>query len=194
MVRDHQRPLAVPAKSSRLDRTVASDLTGHARFIDWFQRWWRPVRSWIAANSCVPRAEVDDLTQEVFLRLLRYSDDVLVKNPRGYLCCIATNVVLEWKQRCRVRMPHDDRWLEELQIEAANEPESAIARVWATRCLQAAVSQLPARQREVLLLHVDEGLTYQQIAERRHLTYRMVLRDLTRAYGKLRRQVVAEDL
>jgi len=152
------------------------------------------VRSVIAANSCVPRAEVDDLTQEVFLRLLRYGGDVLVENPQAYLSRVATNVVREWRQRCRVRMPHEDSWLDELQMDAAMEPENAIARAGVNRRVRAAVDQLPARQREILLLHVDEGLTYKQIAQRQNLTYRIVLRDLTRAYGTLRRDVSVKDL
>ena len=48
---------------------------------------------------------------------------------------------------------------------------------------------LPPRQRQVLLLHVNEGLTYKQIAVRLSVTYRVVLRDLTRAYSQLRIQL-----
>lgn len=194
MYRDQQSPHAVRVTPSRLHGAVAPGAKGRARFIDWFRRWRRPVRNMIAAKSCVPCAEVEDLAQEVFLRLLRYSDDVLVENPQAYFSRIATNVVLEWRQRCRVRMPHEDSWLEELQIDAAMEPENETARISAKRCLRAAVDQLPARQRELLLLHVEEGLTYKQIAQARNLTYRIVLRDLTRAYGNLRRHVVVEDL
>ena len=57
-----------------------------------------------------------------------------------------------------------------------------------------AVDKLPKRQREVLLLHVNEGLTYKEIADRLNVTYRIVLRDLTRAYATLRMQLKAEDL
>ena len=45
-----------------------------------------------------------------------------------------------------------------------------------------------------LLLHVNEGLTYKQIAERQGLTYRVILRDLTRAYSQLRMQLKQDDL
>jgi DNA-directed RNA polymerase specialized sigma24 family protein len=46
----------------------------------------------------------------------------------------------------------------------------------------------------VLLLHVNEGLTYKQIADRLGITYRIVLRDLTYAYGALRMRLKADDL
>ena len=164
------------------------------RLIEWFGKWRKPIRSWLRNRASVPPGDIDDLAQEVFLRLLRYSDDIAVDNPQGYLFRIAANVANEWRERSRIRKPHDDSWLEELQIEAGDEPENAFARSRATEYVQAAVDRLPPRQREVLLLHVNEGLTYKQIAQQRGLTYRIVLRDLTRAYSTLRMQLRLEDL
>jgi RNA polymerase sigma factor (sigma-70 family) len=164
------------------------------RLVEWFDKWRKPIRSWLRNRASVPPGDIDDLAQEVFLRLLRYSDDVAVDNPQGYLFRIAANVANEWRERSRVRKPHDDSWLEELQIEAGDEPENAIAKTRANEYVQAAVDRLPPRQREVLLLHVNEGLTYKQIAQQRGLTYRIVLRDLTRAYSTLRMQLRLEDL
>lgn len=194
MVRDQQALVAGRPGVSGLEVARAPGLEGRARLIEWFRCWCRPIRSFISANHRVPSAEVDDLTQEVFLRLLRYSDDVLVENPQGYLFRVATNVVHGWRQRCSVRLPHDEVGLDELQIDSDDEPQNAFARASANRQLRAAVARLPARQREILLLHVDEGLTYNQIAQLRGLTYRIVLRDLTRAYSTLRNQCVSEDL
>lgn len=164
------------------------------RLIEWFGKWRKPIRSWLRNRASVPPGDIDDLAQEVFLRLLRYSDDIAVDNPQGYLFRIAANVANEWRERSRVRKPHDDSWLEELQIESVEEPENAFARSRTNEYVQAAVDRLPPRQREVLLLHVNEGLTYKQIAQQRGLTYRIVLRDLTRAYSTLRMQLRLEDL
>lgn len=164
------------------------------RVIEWFGKWRKPIRNWLRNRASVPPGDIDDLAQEVFLRLLRYSDDVTVENPQGYLFRIAANVANEWRERSRVRKPHDDSWLDELQIDSGEEPENAFARSRASEYVQAAVDRLPPRQREVLLLHVNEGLTYKQIAQKRGLTYRIVLRDLTRAYSTLRIQLRLEDL
>ncbi|MBM0108663.1 RNA polymerase sigma factor [Steroidobacter sp. S1-65] len=160
----------------------------------WFGRWRKPIRSWFSSRASVPRAEVDDLAQEVFLRLLRYSDDVAVENPQGYLFKIAANVANEWRDRSRVRQPHDRSWLDELQIDPSDQPDNAMFQSRVSNHLQSAVDQLPQRQREVLLLHVNEGLTYKQIADRLGVTYRIVLRDLTRAYASLRMQLKGQDL
>ena len=180
-----------PAQSERPGSE--SDPRNH-RLVTWFKRWRKPIRQWLSHRSSVPTADLDDLAQEVFLRLLRYSDDVAIDNPQGYLFRIAANVANEWQERARHRKPHDDSWLEDLQVEFSDEPENAIAREVAHQHMQDAVNKLPRRQREVLLLHVNEGLTYKQIAERQGLTYRVILRDLTRAYSQLRMQLKQDDL
>ena len=166
----------------------------NSRITLWFGRWRKPIRSWFSSRASVPRNEVDDLAQEVFLRLLRYSDDVAVENPQGYLFRIAANVASEWRDRSRVRQPHNQSWLDELQIDPAAQPDNSVFQNRISKHLQSAVDRLPKRQREVLLLHVNDGLTYKQIADRLGVTYRIVLRDLTRAYGALRVQLKAEDL
>lgn len=177
------------------DKAAVNSLDGrNGRLASWFTEWRKPIRHWLSSRSSVPAADLDDVAQEVFLRLLRYSDDVAVENPQGYLFRIAANVANEWRERARFRRPHDQSWLEDLQIEPADEPENAIARTLVHEHVQAAVRTLPQRQRVVLLLHVNEGLTYKQIADRLGLTYRVVLRDLTRAYSQLRMQLSAEDL
>jgi RNA polymerase sigma-70 factor (ECF subfamily) len=166
----------------------------NSRLISWFERWRMPMRRWLASHSSVPAADLDDLAQEAFLRLLRYSDDVLVEHPQTYLFRIAANVANEWRERARNSRPHDDVWLENLQIETGEEPENAIGRTLVHEHVRAAVQQLPQRQREVLLLHVAEDLTYVQIAERLGLTRRMVKRDLALAYSRLRWELDAVHL
>jgi len=164
------------------------------RLASWFLEWRGPIRKWLSSRSSVPAADLDDVAQEVFLRLLRYSDDIVIDNPQGYLFRVAANVASEWRERARLRCPHDQNWLHDLQIEPANEPENAVARSVLRQHVRAAVDQLPPRQRMALRLHVNDGLTYMQIAERLGLSYRAVMRDLTRAYSRLRLQLNAEDL
>lgn len=183
--------LATPAREPE-PPVIETD--SRRRLVVWFKRWRKPIRQWLSHRSAVPTADLDDLAQEVFLRLLRYSDDVAIDNPQGYLFRIAANVANEWQERARHRKPHDDSWLDDLQIDFSDEPENTIAREVANKHMRDAVNRLPRRQREVLLLHVNDGLTYKQIAERQGLTYRVILRDLTRAYSQLRAQLRQDDL
>jgi RNA polymerase sigma factor (sigma-70 family) len=187
-------PLSLSDSSASLSPLCERTSANSARIVEWFEAWRRPLCMWLRRRSSVPPADIDDLAQEVFLRLLRYSDDTAVENPQGYLFRIATNVANEWRERARIRHPHDNAWLEDLQIDVSKQPENATKTDDRDRLVHAAVQLLPPRQREILLLHVNEGLTYKQIAQARGLTYRIVLRDLTKAYSSLRLQLRVEDV
>lgn len=152
----------------------------------WFAQWRTPIRRWLVSRSSIPGRAVDDLAQEVFMRLMRYSDDVVVDNPQSYLFRIATNVANEWREFGRHRYPHEETWLEDLEIEEQGQPEKTLARAKMQEQIRAVVATLPAKQRETLILHITEGLTYKQIATKTGRTYRTVLRDLTRAYHTVR--------
>lgn len=159
-----------------------------------FGRWGNPIRSWFTSRDTAPKSGVDDLAQEVFDRLRRYSDDTALDNPQGYLFRIAANVATEWRERSLPRAPNDRSWIDQLQIDPTEQSEQAGFQARVSKHMQAAVNTLPKRQRDVLLLHVNEGLTYKQIADRLGITYRIVLRDLTHAYGALRMQLKADNL
>lgn len=175
---------------------AVSDKTAsrNERLTQWFEVWQGAMKRWLSSRSSIQAADLDDVAQEVFLRLLRYSNDAVVEYPQSYLFRIATNVVNEWRERARNSLPHDDVWLADLQIEPEAEPESSVEHDLVGKCVRKAVSLLPPRQREVLLLHIREDLTYKQIAVKLKLTPRVVRRDIARAYADLRAELSASDM
>lgn len=179
-----------------VSRSVAinQDDSRNGRLTAWFEVWRASMRRWVSSRSSIQPADLDDVAQEVFLRLLRYSDDAVVEHPQSYLFRIATNVVNEWRERARNSLPHDDVWLADLQIEPENEPESSLEQTLVNAKVRNAVSRLPPRQREVLLLHIKDDLTYKQIAAKLKLTPRVVRRDIARAYAQLRGELRTVDL
>jgi len=68
------------------------------RLRDWFQlfqRWRLPLRKmWFLTES-----DLDDVAQDVFLRLLRYDNVDLIEHPQAYLVRMAANVLGEWIMR-----------------------------------------------------------------------------------------------
>lgn len=148
----------------------------------WYKRYYRPVCKWLRAKSISP-AEVEDIAQEVFIRLLRYDSKQLVENPGGYIFKIAANTANEWHDRARNRHTHDPELLEELVIE---DPFAKFDQESLNQYVTDLMDQLPPRRREYLWLHAIAGMTYKQIAEKKGTTYRIVLRELTKAYTKLR--------
>ena len=138
------------------------------------------------------REHVDDLAQDVFLRLHRalpsFRGDALLTT---YLHRIVVNVAQdEWK-----RQKHDRRstslsddvsmWEERLAHPAPNAEEQL-----ATRELQARVEEelirLSAVERSVLVLYHQEERSYQQIAESLRLPIGTVRTHLHRGRNKLR--------
>jgi len=142
------------------------------------------LRQFLSRRNAVPKADLDDVAQEVFLRLLRSDRTELINHPQAYLFQMARHVAVEWATRARNRMPHDANWLEDLPDE--DEPEALVARESERRFVAQALGTLPARQREILRLHYGDGLAHAQIAERLGVSERIVKRDIIKAYAALR--------
>jgi RNA polymerase sigma factor (sigma-70 family) len=189
-----RRPFRSDSPSASLEPVGGDASAPRARLAHWFDQWRKPLNRWLLRRSAVPAVDVDDLAQEVFLRLLRYSDDVAVTNPQGYLFRIAANVANEWQERVRNRQPHDPSWLAELKVGQGEEPENAVGRDLTGERVRAIVQRLPPRQREILLLHIDDDLTCAQIAQRLQVSRRIVQRDLAQAYSRLRLRLNLDDL
>jgi RNA polymerase sigma-70 factor (ECF subfamily) len=132
-------------------------------------------------------SDLDDIAQEVFLRMLRSDRAKLVANPQAYLFKMAANVSAEWSTRASRRLPHSDKWLTELADEGG--PHADTEREAMETELDRAVQRLPARARVILRLHYLEGLTHEVIASRLSTTRRVVKRDLIRAYADLREEL-----
>jgi RNA polymerase sigma factor (sigma-70 family) len=64
--------------------------------------------------------------------------------------------------------------------------DELISQTLAARHLRESVEQLPSHERQVLLLHVNNGLTYWEIAARLGMDEEVVLRNLAHAYSQLR--------
>lgn len=146
----------------------------------WLETWRTSMRRWLSGRASTPSDDVDEIAREVFLRLLRYSDDVLVECPQDHLFRIAASVTNEWHERAQGNNLDDD-------AQFRNDPERRRAvQALANQEVREAVVNLPSQQREVLLLHVKEDVTYRQIAARKRLAPRVVRRDIVTAYTNLR--------
>ena len=168
-----------------------SDPDTHDRLIAWFRQWRTPLRKFLSAKGAVQAADLDDVAQEVFLRLMRYDNIDIVEHPQAYLYKMASNVAAEWAIRTRNRRPHRSAWLENLAAESG--PEHELTHAQTQVQLMQALSSLTARQREILKLRFVDNLTEAQAAERLAISRRIVKRQMIRSYAKLR-DVMHEDV
>jgi RNA polymerase sigma factor (sigma-70 family) len=157
---------------------------------DWFRRWRTPLRKFLVARGAVRVADLDDISQEVFLRLLRYESAEVIEHPQAYLQRIAANVAAEWAVRARHRLPHEPRWLDSLVSEGT--PEDLFDRAVVQREIKRAMMTLSPRERGILKLHFELGQSYAEIAAHLGLTLRVVRRDFENSFRKLRRELKVE--
>lgn len=161
------------------------------RLTDWFRQWRNPLRRFLSLRRSNSSADLDDIAQEVFLRMLRYDRSELVANPQAYLFKIAANVSAEWSTRANRRQPHSEEWLAALVDDG--DPQSDCEREAQEHDLKRAIEALPPRAREILRLHYGEGLTHEIIAKRLGVTRRIVKRDLISAYADLRDSLASDE-
>jgi RNA polymerase sigma factor (sigma-70 family) len=159
---------------------------------DWFRQWRVPLRKFLLGRVRVPSADLDDVAQEVFLRLLRYDKVELIEHPQAYLFKMASNVAAEWSIRARARRPHEPKWLTTLI--ADTKPEHDVLRGSAQDEIERALRRLTDAQREILKLFFSDGLGQAEIANRLGTTPRAVRRHLAKSYEKLRQELDTELL
>lgn len=128
----------------------------------------------------VPRLEVDDLVQEVFLAALRELQGLHNAAAFGaWVAAIARNRANDFYRRSKETLPPE----EDSPIEAAHLDDSAHA-----EALEAltAIRNLPEAYRETLVLRLVEGMTGPEIASRTGLTPESVRVNLHRGMKMLR--------
>jgi RNA polymerase sigma factor (sigma-70 family) len=162
------------------------------RLSDWFRQWRLPLRRFLLRRAGVPAADVEDVGQEVFLRLMRYETAELIEHPQAYLYKVASNVATEWSIRARNRLPHDEKWVANLIDN--EEPQSQLMRAQSEREIERALNTLTPYQREVLKLFFVEELEYTEIATQLGESVRSITRQFRKSYDKLRLELDPELL
>jgi len=111
-------------------------------------------------------AEAEDAVQEAFLRVLKHRDKLgEIRDLRVWLVRITWNVVLDRKRRGKTRPENDDiaDYARVLPASGRRADEELISSQEHSRIL-ALIDQLPAKERQAILLSAVEELSTAQIA------------------------------
>jgi RNA polymerase sigma-70 factor (ECF subfamily) len=139
------------------------------------------LRRFFQRRSSEP-ADVDDLVQEVFLRLTRRGDLAGVDNLEGYVFQTAANVLRDRARRRATHRAHAHQPIGNDQVEgAAFSPERVLLGREAVGQLRAALLALPPRTRDVFFLGRIEGLGYAEIASRLGISLSAVNKHMAKA-------------
>lgn len=137
--------------------------------------------------------DADDLTQDTFVRAhrgLRTFKDEYDFHP--WLYRIAVNQAINFLNKRKRQAAADLDEVPEGDIRAGPEPESPLqsaSRQELLTRLESALEKLPEEQRTVFLLRVQEGLSYEEIAETMETPKGTVMSRLARARMALRKHL-----
>jgi RNA polymerase sigma-70 factor (ECF subfamily) len=144
---------------------------------------YAPTLFRVAFSVLRNNADAEDAVQEAFLRVLRHRDTLEeVRDHRVWLVRIVWNIVLDRKRRAKTRPETDD--VSELARVLPSTGLSAEDRAAAAQHhahVLARVDQLPAKEREVLVLSAFEELNSVEIASILGITESSVRSRLFRA-------------
>jgi len=149
----------------------------------WFEQFQTLIRQALAKRTSRV-ADIDDLAQEVYLRLLRVPEPELVRNPQSYLYRVALNVAEEWRQRAAQRLTHSSDTVPELI--ADDDVESGVRHQERDTLVQQSLTKLSQASRTAVILHVQDGMSYDEVAAHMGVTRRAVKRYVANGYAALR--------
>ena len=113
----------------------------------------------------VPAGDIDDLVQEVFLRMQSHADGPPIDHLDRYLFTVAASVLTDQARRRAVRHESAHETFDETHHPTEERsPERVLLDQEALERVVAAIAELPARTRDVFVLHRFEEMTCNAIA------------------------------
>jgi len=180
-VREHSEPELIRAAQSG-DRGAYGELV--RRYQQQVYRWaYQIVRSHDIA---------DDVAQDVFLRTYQAIDRLDPERPLGaWLCRSTINRALNItrKSQYRARRVEEERPGVASSQPPANRPDELLHQREVLARVEQAIRELPAFYRAVLILRVNEQMSYEEIADTLGVSMGTVMSRLARARKRLRKVV-----
>ena len=145
-------------------------MTGGEGLVDRFNR------------SASGKPAADDLTQAAFLSLVKARERFRAgARFKPWLYAIALNAARDWRRRHREVLTREGTLPTTLAAEPASQSDAGLE-----KAVRAALNELPANQREAILLHRYEGLSFAEVAEALGASETAVKVRAHRGYERLR--------
>ena len=148
------------------------------------------LQQYLSARLANPD-DAAELAQEVYLRLLRTRRADLIKHPQAYLFRIARNLLHELYTGRQMKIEAEtvaDFELDELESSLPT-PDDAAALAARQKMIAKALCELPAKCQAALALHLREGLTQKEIAERMDISRQMAQKYLAQGLAHCQKRL-----
>lgn len=136
----------------------------------------------------IAASEIDDLVQEVFLNMQARRSAATINNIEGYLFSVAAHVLTRHRERISRNgrfVQHPDGDEASAAVETLS-PERVLLSQETLQCVIAVLESLPARTRDVFMLHRFEEMSYAAIASRMGLSVSAVEKHIMNALKTLK--------
>jgi len=139
------------------------------------------------------KQEAEDLTQEVFVRLMRRGNVTDLNDVRGYLFETAANTLNDHLRKRRSRQgAHHEPFDAELHGSKDFATDHVLIGAETLTRASRALLELPERTRTIFVLRRLEGLQYQDIAHRLGVSLSLVEKQMARAVAYLSQRIREE--
>jgi len=141
------------------------------------------LAGWLVRNH----EDAEDVVQEAYLRAFQFSGGFRGGDVRAWLLTIVRNTAYRWLRKTRAYEPIV-QFDEEVHTSSIGtwDPEELLLRNADGRLVEKALSDLPVRFREILVLRELEGLSYKEIADIMDVPIGTVMSTLSRARDRFR--------
>ena len=157
-----------------------------------FPQYREKLRSYLLRRLGRPQ-DVDDLTQEVCVRLLMLDKEKSIEKPLAYLYGIASHVLADFVIKADYERGHiaaDTELDEDMSTEPAMRyPDDMADRLNVEQQVNRALRKLPSMHAAVLLAHKRDGFSYEETATRLKLSIHTVEKYVTQSKAALRGMV-----
>jgi len=174
--------------SDLLSRYRRGDVNALSELVE---KYRRPLFAYMLGMT-EKRGDVDELFQEVWLRVIRKLGGYRQRSFYGWLIRIAHNLIIDRARRCKPDYSLDAQTKDEGRPLAEKIPDGhADAAALAAdgdlgKRIAAAVGELPMAQREVFLMRAHSGLSFKEIASIQKVSINTALARMQYALAKLR--------
>jgi RNA polymerase sigma factor (sigma-70 family) len=136
-------------------------------------------------------ADLPDIAQEVYLRMLRIPNIESIRSPEAYLFAVAQHVVQQhaWRQ---IATPPSVELTQLFDVPSTSLDVDPVLATDAAQCveqLQDAIEELSPKVRATFLLHRRDGLSFEDIGARLGISRPMVKKNLMKALMHFRQRL-----